>query len=471
MTSGARRRRGFRTVRARICAAAVISVGAALVVAGVVLVALVQRSLEHPMRGEARARAADVVNLMNVASPPTRLPALAAPWPTVAQVIDGSGAAIASSDALAGRPALLTATPSHREPTGRTSFVFSGRPQNWRVDAVAVSLRGRPATVVVATSLAQVERSTRLIVVSLWVGVPVLLLLVGWLAWLLVGRALHPVEQLRRQVATLEQQPQGRRVDPVRGDDEIGRLAATLNELLDRLERAGAQQGRFVADASHELRSPVANIRAALEVATAHPGAVPWPEIADDVLAQNAHMGRLVDDLLLLARAGVAAPGHRFEPVDMAVIVGSVAAPAQSYRVPVRVRARAGDAPATTSGDRAQLERVLENLVANAVRHATSAVTVSVAGLGRWVELRVTDDGPGVPPDDRDRIFLPFVRLDADRSRQAGGTGLGLAIVAEIVAAHGGTVSVADAHPGALFVVRLPDASGSQGPLRSPSVP
>ena len=468
MTSAALRRRGFRTVRARICAAAVISVGAALVVAGVVLVALVQRSLEHPMRGEARARAADVVNLMNVASPPTRLPPLAAPWPTVVQVIDGSGAAIAASDALAGRPALLTATPSHREPTGRTSFVFSGRPQNWRVDAVAVSLRGRPATVVVATSLAQVERSIRLIVVSLWVGVPVLLLLVGWLAWLLVGRALHPVEQLRRQVATMEQQPQGRRVDPVRGDDEIGRLAATLNELLDRLERAGVQQGRFVADASHELRSPVANIRAALEVATAHPGAVPWPEIAGDVLAQNARMGRLVDDLLLLARAGGAAPGHRFEPVDIAVIVGSAAAPAQPYRVPVRVRV--GDAPATTSGDRAQLERVVENLVANAVRHATSAVTVSVAGLGRWVELRVTDDGPGVPPDDRGRIFLPFVRLDADRSRQAGGTGLGLAIVAEIVAAHGGTVSVADAHSGALFVVRLPAASGSQAPLRSPAV-
>ena len=468
MTGRPVHQRGLRTVRARICAAAVLSVGAALVVAGVVLVGLVRRSLEQPMRGEARARAADVVNLMNVASPPTRLPPLAAPWPTVVQVLDGTGTAIASSDVLAARPALLTATPSHREPTGRTSFVFNGRQQRWRVDAVAVSLRGRPATVVVATSLAQVERSTRLIVVSLWVGVPLLVLLVGWLAWLLVGRALHPVEQLRRQVAAFEEQPHGRRVDPVRGDDEIGRLAATLNELLDRLERAGVQQGRFVADASHELRSPVANIRAALEVAAAHPGVVPWPEIADDVLAQNARMGRLVDDLLLLARAGGGAPGHRSEPVDLAAIVGTVADPAQPYRVPVRVRA--GDVPATTSGDRAQLERVVENLVANAARHATSAVMVSVVGLGRWVELRVADDGPGVPADDRARIFLPFVRLDADRSRQAGGTGLGLAIVAEIVAAHGGTVSVADAHPGALFVVRLPAASGSQGPLRSSSV-
>jgi signal transduction histidine kinase len=443
-------------VRARIVAAAAIAVGAVLALAGFVLVVAVRDALERPMRGEARARAAAVVAAINASPMPAVVPPLPAPWPTLVQVLDSAGRVVSSSPELSGRAPLLTITPRDREPTGRTQLVSNGRQQNWRLDAVVASVGGRVVTVVVATSLAQVEQSTRLIEVALWIGVPVLVVLVVLFAWLLVGRALHPVEALRREVDAFDRHPGGRRVAALVTDDEIGRLAGTLNALLDRLEAAGAQQQRFIADASHELRSPVANIRAAMEVALAHPDAAPWTDVASEVLGQNERMGRLVGDLLLLARTEAGELVQREELVDLAAVAGRVGANATRGRVPVYVE-RADEA--FVEGDEGHLERVVDNLVGNALRHASSRVVVATTMNGRWAQLTVTDDGPGVPPEDRARIFERFVRLDTDRSRQSGGTGLGLAIVAEVVAAHGGTVTIGDAHPGAVFTVRLPAAT------------
>jgi signal transduction histidine kinase len=449
-------RQPLRSVRARIVAASAVAVAAVLVLAGVVLVFAVRNSLERPMRGEARARAASVVATINASPMPTVVPPLPAPWPTLVQVLDGNGQVISASAELIGRPALLTITPEHREPTGRTTLVSNGRQQDWRLDAVAASVGGRSVTVVVATSLAQVEQSTDLIAVALSVGVPVLVVLVVLFAWLLVGRALRPVEALRREVDAFDQHAQGRRVAAPATDDEIGRLAGTLNALLDRLEQTGVQQRRFIADASHELRSPVANIRAALEVALAHPAATPWSDVAEEVLDQNERMGRLVSDLLLLARAEAGELVRRDELVDIAAIAGRVGNRATPRRVPVYVEATG---EALVEGDEGHIERVVENLVANGLRHASSRVVVATTMNGRWAQLVVTDDGPGVAPEDRARVFERFVRLDADRSRQSGGTGLGLAIVAEVVAAHGGTVTIGDAHPGAVFTVRFPAAT------------
>ena len=419
------------------------------------------------MRGEARARAADVVAAITARPMPKIVPPLAAPWPTLVQVLDGRGQVVSASDDLFGRPPLLSVSAEHREPTGRTTFAPSnGRAQDWRLDAVVASVAGQSMTVVVATSLAQVEQSTRLIGLALWIGVPVLVALVVISAWFLVGRALHPVEALRRKVDTFDQRVDGHRVDAPGTDDEIGRLAGTLNALLDRLEMAGVQQRRFVADASHELRSPVANIRAAVEVALAHPDVAPWPEIASDVLGQNERMGRLVDDLLLLARAEAGELAPRHDLVDLSSIAGRVVANPTQRRVPVHL---ATSDEMLVRGDAGQLERVVDNLVANAVRHASTAVHVTATATSRWVQLVVADDGPGVPVDDRARIFQRFVRLDADRSRRGGGTGLGLAIVAEVVAAHGGTVAVGDAYPGATFTVRLPAVQVAEHPVLSAS--
>jgi len=460
----------LRSVRSRIVAAAAVAVAAVLALAGVVLVLAVRNSLERPMRGEARARAATVVATINAVPIPAVVPPVPAPWPTLVQVVDGTGRVLSASAELSGRPPLLTITPENREPTGTTALVSNGRQQNWRLDAVVASVGGRTVTVIVATSLAQVEQSTRLIEVALWIGVPVLVILVVLLAWLLVGRALRPVEALRREVDAFDKHPGGRRVAALVTDDEIGRLAGTLNALLDRLEETAAQQRRFIADASHELRSPVANIRAAVEVALAHPDAAPWTDVASEVLGQNERMGRLVGDLLLLARAEAGELAPRDEVVDLAVLAARIGENAARGRVPIRV-----DATDETlvEGDEGHLERVVENLVANALRHASSRVIVATTMNGRWAQLTVTDDGPGVPPEDRARIFERFVRLDTDRSRQSGGTGLGLAIVAEVVAAHGGTVTVGDAHPGAVFTVRLPAATvvPSQALLRVPVLP
>ena len=227
-----------------------------------------------------------------------------------------------------------------------------------------------------------------------------------------------------------------------------------MNQMLDRLEAARDRQRQFVGDASHELRSPLASIRQTAEVAKAHPGALPEGELADAVLEEGARMQRLVEQLLVLTRTDE----------------GAVAL-APSRRRPRRPRSRRGTPRPQRSrgrhlrrpggrvrGDQAALAQVVRNLVDNAVRHARSRVAViGVHEDERGVELVVEDDGPGVPEDQRERVFERFVRLDEARARDAGGSGLGLAIVQEIVRAHGGSVSVAAAASGgARFVVRLP---------------
>lgn len=445
------------SVRTRIAVAATLAVGVVLIAAGFVLISVVRSSLERPIAGEAKVRAADVVTLSSSSGVlPSTIPPLPAPWPTLVQVVDSRGDVIAASRELEGEPPLLVPTSSRREPTGSTYIVFKEHRQHWQLNAVTANVEGADVTVVVATSLAQAERSTRLVEIALAIGIPVLLLLVATLGWILVGRALRPVEDLRREVAGYDRSTGGRRVPEPPTDDEIARLARTLNALLDRLDEANGRQRRFIADASHELRSPVANIRAAMEITLAHPDSTPWLEVAADVLDQNARMGRLVDDLLLLGRAEADPTTRRNEQVELHAIIDAAIASQVDMRVPVRSHAATA---VYVTGDAGQLERVVENLVANAQRHAATAVDVSVSRHGRWAVIDVTDDGPGVAAADRERVFQRFVRLDSDRSPRGGGTGLGLAIVAEVVAAHGGTVSVTDAHPGAVFTVRLPVAS------------
>jgi signal transduction histidine kinase len=264
---------------------------------------------------------------------------------------------------------------------------------------------------------------------------------------------LRPVEAMRRQVDGVTGRSTGRRVDHEGGDDEIARLGRTLNAMLERLEVAGARQDQFVADASHELRSPLANIQVALEVAKAHPVDADWPAVADDVLLQDKRMQTLVDDLLVLARGDGEGEWTWTSPVDLSEVVSDVLASAAFEGAAIRIDALQ---PTVVLGGRAELTRVVTNLLDNGVRLAANHVTVPVTSRGRWAELVVADDGPGIAPADRDRVFDRFVRLDEHRSRHGGGAGLGLAIVKELVIAHGGAITIGDAHPGATFSVRLP---------------
>jgi signal transduction histidine kinase len=233
----------------------------------------------------------------------------------------------------------------------------------------------------------------------------------------------------------------------------VGRLAVTLNAMLDRLQASTDRQQRFVADASHELRSPVANIKAAVEVALRRPDIADWPAVARDVLDQDERMASLVDELLFLARfdEGTAVP--RQSAVEVSEIVGRQAEAGRPTRAPVVITAIE---PGSVLADRGHLERIIGNLVDNAARHATTIVELSVIVSGEWVDVRVRDDGPGVPEADRSRIFERFVRLEEDRARASGGFGLGLAIVNELVGLYGGSISVGDAQPGAVFTMRLP---------------
>ncbi|MCT9080752.1 sensor histidine kinase [Streptomyces fulvoviolaceus] len=277
------------------------------------------------------------------------------------------------------------------------------------------------------------------------IGFPLLLGVVAAVTWLVTRRALRPVEGIRGEMAAITaSEDLARRVPVPDTHDEIARLARTTNETLAALETSVERQRRFVADASHELRSPIASLRTQLEVAAAHPELLDL----DGAVEDTVRLQHLAADLLLLARldAGERPNDVRF---DLAALVGEQA----DGRAGVTVEAEAVD----VAGSRGQLGRVFANLLDNAQRHTRSAVTVTVRREGDRAVVEVADDGDGVPAGDRERIFERFVRLDAARSRDDGGAGLGLAIARDVAVRHGGTLTVRDAPTGgALFELRLP---------------
>jgi signal transduction histidine kinase len=219
--------------------------------------------------------------------------------------------------------------------------------------------------------------------------------------------------------------------------------------MLGRLEASRRRQRAFVADAAHELRSPLTNMRTELEVAQRLPD-TDWPALSADLLTDVGRLSRLVDDLLLLARSDDAAPPGRLADADLDGVVADVASRYENvcYERPAE--------PVRATVEPDAIGRVVANLIDNAERHSRSRVTVEVADEGEYARITVRDDGPGIPPEDRERVFDRFTRLDDARARDAGGTGLGLAIVRELVRRHGGTVTLGDASPGLRVDVRLP---------------
>jgi len=226
-----------------------------------------------------------------------------------------------------------------------------------------------------------------------------------------------------------------------------------MNAMLERLETGSDRQRRFVGDASHELRSPLATIRAAHEIAALHPDSRDWTATGRDVLAELDRLDHLVDDLLLLARADEHGLRLRTVDVDLEDLLNRETGRLRKLgRLTVTVAAP----PARVQGDPVQLARALRNLVDNAARHAEGRVDLRLQAVGENVAVEVEDDGPGIPEADRERVFERFVRLDESRTRASGGTGLGLAIAREISTAHGGSVSVEAGARGARFVLVLP---------------
>jgi signal transduction histidine kinase len=449
------------TVRVRTTLVAVAVAGLAMAVGALVLVAVLRDTLTREVGTAARLRAQDVASAL--ALDPTGRGSLAVDDPEewIIQVLDQGGRVVAASEnaqALA---------PVARLPPGESAEVEApagGPVEEGEFLAVATGADTPlgPRTVVVARSTETVTEATAAVAGLLAIGLPLLLAVVAVTTWVVVGRALAPVEAIRSEVDAISATALHRRVPDPPADDEIGRLARTMNRMLERLERAQARQRRLVSDASHELRSPVAAIRQHAEVALAHPDRTTTSELAETVLVEDLRLQRLAEDLLLLTRADEHTLGLRRRPVDLDDLVFDEAR---------RLRGVSGLRVDTTAvsagrvdGDAAGLRRVLRNLGDNAVRHAGTQVAFSVAERDGVVRLRVDDDGPGIPEADRKRVFERFVRLDHARARDDGGSGLGLAIVAELVAAHGGTVAITPSPIGGTRVEvtlpRLPDPGG-----------
>jgi signal transduction histidine kinase len=300
---------------------------------------------------------------------------------------------------------------------------YAGVPLRLRVRSTA--LDGRPVRVVVAAPLTDVRRALRALRLVLLLVVPLLLAGATAVLWWVTGRALRPVERLRAAAARLAADPARAPALPVAGgDDEVARLGHTLNDLLSALRQLVARQQGFVADAAHELRSPVASMRVQLDVARAHPGTVDLPALLLDLGQEVDRLSALTDDLLALARAEDRPRGPAHE-VDLRLLAG-----AEGESAPVL-------------GDPEALARLVDNLLTNAHRYGTE-VRVTTGCDGGQAVLDVDDNGPGIAVADRDRVFDRWVRLDSSRARAAGGAGLGLALVREIARAHGGDVRVQD---------------------------
>jgi len=454
------------SVRVRTTVAAVAVVGVAMVVGAVVMVVVLRSTLTREVRAAARLRAEDVAAVLaagggsGVAGPGTL--AVDDADELLIQVLDGGGRVVAASPNAEGRPPVARLRPG----SSAEVEVPAGGPMDESGEFLAVAAgadtpRGQ-RTVLVARSTEAVDEAVAAVGGLLAVGLPLLLAVVAVTTWVVVGRALAPVEAMRAEVDEISAAALHRRVPDPPADDEIGRLARTMNRMLGRLEQAQARQRRLVSDASHELRSPVATIRQHAEVALAHPGRTTTSELASTVLAEDLRLQRLTEDLLLLTRADEQSLALRRRPVDLDDLVFEEA---KRLREATGLRVDTSAVSAgRVAGDAAGLRRVLRNLGDNASRHARERLALSVAERDATVVLAVEDDGSGIPEADRERVFERFVRLDGARARDDGGSGLGLAIVAELVAAHGGAV-VAAAGPlgGARVEVTLPRLADPEG--------
>ncbi|MEV8317601.1 HAMP domain-containing sensor histidine kinase [Streptomyces sp. NPDC059900] len=477
-------KRFFSSVRARATLGASLVVAVALVAAGAAVLLSLRANLTDQASGQAESAARGVASQLagNTAYGDLDLDDEEHP----VQVVDGKGRLVAATEDLESisgtgvdavqpvKPGPAASTPPKSDddsdddgeseapemgevsddepPLTSGSATIDGESADYRFAAVEVSTETKgELTVHAGASLAARQSAVSTALTSMLIGFPLLLAVIAGVTWLVTRRALRPVDAIRSEMAAITaSEDLARRVPEPDTHDEIARLATTTNETLAALQTSVERQRRFVADASHELRSPIASLRTQLEVGAAHPELLDVQGAVEDTV----RLQELAADLLLLARldAGEKPGGGQ---VDLAAL----AREELSQRTRDRADVRTDLENAEVAGSRSQLARVLGNLVNNAQRHARSQVTVTTRSDGGWAVLEVADDGEGVPKDERDRIFERFVRLDDARTRDDGGAGLGLAIARDVAARHGGTLTVREAPGGgALFELRVPAA-------------
>lgn len=450
------------SVRFRLTALATVIVAVVLLGVALALAAVQTDLLVDQLDDRLTQRADDLASLVRTGSLPAVLGGV--DDDTVSQIVAPDGRVLAASPALDGHAAIVdpdealrTRPRSAALPIDDDTFRIASRYVFSNRDASG----GRERTSIhVASELSDVREGASRLMRTLAAIIPVIVALLAALAWWLTGRTLRPVEAIRSEVADIRTSELHRRVPEPASDDEIARLARTMNEMLDRLQDGVLRQQRFVADASHELRNPLTRIRSEIEVDLAHPDSADPTATLRSVLQETIALQRLIDDLLLLSRAD---PGStpREEDVDLAEIA-------------LRLARRAGDgqrvtigtakvSTAVVHGDARQLERALANVIDNATRYAATRVELTVQAVDGAAQVAVHDDGPGIPASERERVFDRFTRLDPARDAATGGSGLGLAIARDIVIRHGGTIEF-DSTPsaGARCVITLPRPTGGR---------
>lgn len=453
-----RRRAGWITTRAgvrvRAAASAAIVVALALGVGGFVLVTLLDRSLYSIARSDAEITAGEVADALADGAEPRAAVGDLRSAITLVQVLGTDGSVSAASAPLTGKPALVAERPGVSEQIEVGPVTTNADPGSVVVAvAMGVATAQGDRIVVAAEPLRAVGRSVTTATELLLVIMPVLVAVSAAATYIAAARALRPVEAMRGELAAITDRDLDRRIAVPVMRDEIARLAETMNGTLDRLRGARESQRRFIADASHELRSPLTTIVANLQLLR--------PLAGQDgdrlrVMGEEAdRLGQLIEDLLLLARADERGLRRKDDDVDLDEICFAERARLRSLGT---VHASVEVEGIRLRGDPDQLTRAVRNLVDNAVRHCTGRIALRLYRQAGDAVVEIGDDGPGIAEEDRPRVVERFVRLDAGRARDEGGTGLGLAIVSEIAHAHGGTLTVGDSPlGGALFRMRLPD--------------
>ncbi len=440
------------SLRARLLLVGVLGVAAALAIGSVALYGVLTVVSFRALDASGAATARDVADLVDRNQLPDPIPVTGS---QIVQVVDARNRVVSASvnadrlTAMLG-PGEIRAALDGDHPQVSGSRIGTDSPL--RVTATSAGPASTPRTVVVAQEYDDIIHSQRTLKMTLLATYPLLLAVLAGIAWRVVGAALRPVEALRSSAERISGTGQDTRLPVPPSRDEVHDLAVTLNSMLDRLEASRVRQRSFVADAAHELRSPLASMRTQLEVAER---LGEGGQVTGDLAAEVRRMVVLVEDLLLLARSDDGTlPTRRREPVPLQALLTELASSYAGERVSVHASPVPG---AVVAGDPDELRRVFANLLDNAVRHADAYVRISADVAGDVVEVTISDDGAGIAPEDRRRVFERFTRLDAARDRDAGGSGLGLAIVHELVSRAGGTVTLGSADGGGLRVrVTLP---------------
>lgn len=421
----------LRSIRVRVTAGAVLIVALVLGLAGFATASILSTTLHDSV---ANTLAHDLNSLGKAAGDDSEI--LESYDQGLLARISGEESAVSDPDAAS--------LPQLQEPT---RILVQGRPY------LADSIQTEDGVLTIARPLEQVEEAVNTTTTLLQIGIPLVLVLIFIVVWIVTGRALKPVENLRRQVDAIHADDLSARVDA--GDDELGALAGTMNQMLARLEQAQTTQRRFVSDASHELRSPLATMRQHAELAQRYPQATSLETLSDTVQAEGERMQQLVEGLLLLAKLD---EGQRYsdDAIDLDDLLFAEAS--RLRRATTLAIDSSQVQPARFHGNAQLLGRVIRNLSENAARHATSRIRLSLfKNEAGWLLLEIEDDGAGVPVAQREVIFERFARLDESRNRDLGGSGLGLAIVQQIAMSYTGKVWVEDSElGGAKFVLQLP---------------